>query len=430
MQLRSFPVFLALVLVPILGRADTPAWIDKNIEQMLELYRHFHAHPELSYQEKETAARLAKELRAAGLEVTENVGGYGIVGVLKNGEGKTILVRSDLDGLPVTEATDLAYASKVKVERPDGGETGVMHACGHDMHIANLIATARYFAEHKDSWKGTLVFIGQPAEEVGGGSRKMLADGLFTRFPKPDYAIALHCDATLATGKVGCRDGWAMANVDSVDITVKGRGGHGSAPQSTIDPIVQAAQLVLALQTIVSREIKPIEPAVVTVGSIHGGTKHNIIGDDCHLQITVRTYSDDVRQQIRKAIERKAKGIAMSMGAPEPEIKYSEGTPSLFNDEKLAQRLTTLFRREFGDENVSTPEPSMGGEDFSNYGRAGVPIVMFRLGTVNERRLNRYKELGVPPPSLHSSQYYPDAEESLRTGIQAMTAAVQELLKE
>ncbi len=430
MQLRSFLVLLALLFVPILGRADTPAWIDKNIDQMLELYRHFHAHPELSYQEKETAARLAKELRAAGLEVTENVGGYGIVGVLKNGEGKTILVRSDLDGLPVTEATDLAYASKVKVERPDGGETGVMHACGHDMHIANLIATARYFAEHKDHWKGTLVFIGQPAEEVGGGSRKMLADGLFTRFPKPDHAIALHCDATLATGKVGCRDGWAMANVDSVDITVKGRGGHGSAPQSTIDPIVQAAQLVLALQTIVSREIKPIEPAVVTVGSIHGGTKHNIIGDDCHLQITVRTYSDDVRQQIRKAIERKAKGIAMSMGAPEPEIKYSEGTPSLFNDEKLAQRLTTLFRREFGEENVSTPEPSMGGEDFSNYGRAGVPIVMFRLGTVNERRLNRYKELGVPPPSLHSSQYYPDAEESLRTGIQAMTAAVQELLKE
>jgi len=419
----------AMLLPAAAVGAETGPWIDKNIEPILELYRHLHANPELSYQEKETAARLAKELRAAGLEVTENVGGYGVVGVLKNGPGKTVMVRTDLDALPVTEATGLAYASKVKVELPSGGETGVMHACGHDVHMANLVAVARYFAEHKDDWKGTLIFLGQPAEEVGGGARKMLEDGLFTRFPKPDYVLALHCDAALATGKVGCRGGWAMANVDSVDITVKGKGGHGAYPHATVDPIVQAAQLVLALQTIVSREIKPVEPAVVTVGSIHGGNKHNVISDECRLQLTVRSYTDEVRSQIRKAIERKAKGIALSMGAPEPEIQYSEGTPALFNDERLADRMTSLFEKRFGKENVTAPEPSMGGEDFSRYGRAGVPILMFRLGTVNERRLNRYKELGVEPPSLHSPQFYPDAEEALRTGIAAMTAAVSDLLK-
>jgi len=423
------PILAAAAILPTSVRGEAGPWIDKNIESILELYQHFHSHPELSYHEKETAARLAKELKAAGVEVTENVGGYGVVGVLKNGDGKTVLIRSDLDGLPVTEATELAYASKVRVESASGGQTGVMHACGHDVHIANLIAVARYFAEHKDHWKGTLIFLGQPAEEVGGGARKMLDDGLFTRFPKPDYAIALHCDALLETGKVGCRGGWALANVDSVDIAVKGKGGHGAYPHTTVDPIVQAAQLVLALQTIVSREIKPVEPAVLTVGAIHGGTKHNIIGDDCHLQITVRSYTDEVRDQIRKAIERKAKGIAISMGAPEPEVKFSEGTPALFNDEKLAERMTALFGRQFGKENVTSPEPSMGGEDFSRYGRAGVPILMFRLGTVNERRLARYKELGVEPPSLHSPLYYPDAEETLRTGIAAMTAAVSDLLK-
>ena len=425
------PILLtACLLMPPRARAEAGPWIDKNIDSILELYRHFHSNPELSYQEKATAARLAKELRAAGAEVTEDVGGYGVVGVLKNGDGKTVLIRTDLDALPVTEATELAYASRVKVELPSGAETGVMHACGHDVHIANLIAVARYFAAHKSDWKGTLVFLGQPAEEVGGGARKMLDDGLFTRFPKPDYALALHCDALLATGKVGCRGGWTLANVDSVDIKVKGKGGHGAYPHTTVDPIVQAAQLVLALQTIVSREIKPIEPAVLTVGSIHGGTKHNIISDHCHLQITVRSYTDEVRDQIRAAIERKAKGIAISMGAPEPEISFSEGTPALFNDEKLAERMTTLFGRQFGQENVTAPEPSMGGEDFSHYGRAGVPILMFRLGTVNERRLARYKELGVEPPSLHSPLYYPDAEESLRTGIAAMTAAVSDLLKD
>jgi amidohydrolase len=407
---------------------DAEQWADANLDKIVELYRHFHAHPELSFQEKETAARLAKELRDAGVEVTENVGETGVVGVLKNGEGKTVLIRTDLDALPVTEQTGLVYASKVQVETASGVETGVMHACGHDIHIANLIACARYFSARKDDWSGTIIFLGQPAEEIGSGAKKMLEDGLFTRFPKPDYAIALHCDAQLATGKVGCRGGYSLANVDSVDITVKGKGGHGAYPHATVDPIVQAAQLVLALQTIASREIKPIEPVVVTVGSIHAGTKHNIISDSCHLQITVRTYSDEVREQVHKAIERKAKGIALAAGAPEPEIKFSEGTPSLFNDEKLAERMTSLFTRKFGKENVTAPEPSMGGEDFSQYGRAGVPILMFRLGTVEEQRLARFKQLGQEPPSLHSPFYHPDAEPTLRMGMVAMISAVQDLL--
>jgi hippurate hydrolase len=284
LTLVALPLVLSLTVMisPGWSQEKPRAWAEKHLDEIVQLYRHFHSHPELSFMEKETAARLAKELRAAGVEVTENVGGTGVVGLLKNGSGKTIMLRTDLDALPVTEQTGLAYASNVKVTDPSTGvEVGVMHACGHDIHIANLIATARYLAEHKDQWKGTVMFIGQPAEERGAGAKAMLEDGLFEKFPKPDLAIALHDDATLAAHKVGVRGGWSMANVDSVDITIIGRGGHGAAPHTTVDPIVTAAQLVLALQTVVSREMKPTDPAVVTVGSIHAGTKHNIISDRC-----------------------------------------------------------------------------------------------------------------------------------------------------
>ncbi len=410
-------------------RSEEPAaWAKGHLDEMVELYRHFHAHPELSFMEKETAARLAKELRAVGAEVTEGVGGTGVVGILKNGSGKTVLLRTDLDALPVTEQTGLVYASQAKVEL-DGVPTGVMHACGHDIHITNLIAAARWLSTHKDEWKGTLIFLGQPAEERGSGAKKMLDDGLFTRFPKPDYCLALHCDAELATGKVGVRGGYALANVDSVDVTLIGKGGHGAYPHATIDPIVMAAQLVLSLQTIVSREIKPIEPCVITVGSIHGGTKHNIIGNDCRLQITVRSYTDAVRQQLHDAIVRRAKAVAVGAGAPEPKVVFSEGTPAMFNDEKLAVRLRGVFARQIGAANVDDPEPSMGGEDFSQYGRAGVPILMFRLGTIEPARLERMRRLGQTPPSLHSPLYYPDAEATLLTGVSATVAATQELLK-
>ena len=410
------------------GAADAKSWAKEHIDELVTLYQHFHSHPELSFEEKETAARLAKELRAAGAEVTEGIGGYGVVGILKNGDGPTVMLRSDLDALPVTEMTGLAYASQVKV-KGEAGETGVMHACGHDIHITNLIAVARYFAAHKDTWKGTLMFLGQPAEERGSGAKKMLDDGLLTKFPKPNFAVALHCDATLATGRVGVRGGYALANVDSVDITMVGRGGHGAYPHTTVDPIVMAAQVVLSLQTIVSREVKPIEPCVITVGSIHGGTKHNIIGDTCHLQITVRSYTDEVRKQIHDAIVRRTKAVAAGAGAPEPKIEFSEGTPAMFNDEKLAERLRGVFVRELGKDNVDDPEPSMGGEDFSQYGRAGVPILMYRLGTIEPKRLERMKQLGQEPPSLHSPLYYPDAEETLLTGVPTMVAATMELLK-
>ncbi|WP_254507122.1 M20 metallopeptidase family protein [Anatilimnocola floriformis] len=404
-------------------------WAEKNLDELRSIYQHFHRNPELSFHEKATAATVAKHLKDAGCEVTENIGGYGVVGLLKNGAGKTIMVRTDLDALPVKEATGLAYASQVTVKNDTGNDVGVMHACGHDIHMTNLIATARYFAAHKDQWKGTLMLLGQPAEERGSGARKMLDDKLFERFTKPDYAVALHCDSGLATGRIGIRGGYILANVDSVDITVRGRGGHGAMPHTTIDPIVQAAELIVALQTIVSREIKPTEPAVITVGSIHGGTKHNIIGDTCHLQLTVRSYSDKVRAQLKSAIERKAKGVAVAAGAPEPVIAFSDGTPATFNDEKLAVRLNQNFRELLGENNVEPGEPSMGGEDFSEYGRAGVPILMYRLGVVNAKRLTRYKELGQEPPSLHSPLFYPDADESIVTAVSTMTSAVTELLK-
>ena len=421
-----FAAGLLFAVNPALAE-EPQAWAKAHLDELVELYRHFHSHPELSFHEKETAARLAKELAAVGAQVTEGVGGTGVVGVLKNGAGRTVLLRTDLDALPVTELTGLAYASQVKV-KSDAGETGVMHACGHDIHITNLIAAARWFAAHKDQWKGTLVFLGQPAEERGSGAKKMLDDGLFTRFPKPDYCLALHCDSELATGKVGIRGGYALANVDSVDITMLGKGGHGAYPHTTIDPIVMAAQLVINLQTIVSREIKPIEPCVITVGSIHGGTKHNIIGAECHLQVTVRSYTDEVRQQLHDGIVRRAKAVAAGAGAPEPKIVFSEGTPAMFNDEKLAGRVREVFVKELGQQNIDDPEPSMGGEDFSQYGRAGVPILMFRVGTVEPARLERLKKLEAVP-SLHSPLFYPDAEPTLITAAHSMISATLELMK-
>jgi hippurate hydrolase len=295
--------------------------------------------------------------------------------------------------------------------------------------MTNLIGVARYLATNKELWRGTVVFVGQPAEERGAGAKAMLEDGLFKRFPRPNFALALHVAADLPTGSVGYRPGPAMANVDSVDITVRGRGGHGASPHTTVDPIVQAAELVLSLQTIISRELNPTQPAVITVGSIHGGTKHNIIPQECHLQITVRSHSDEVRDQLLTAIMRKAKAVAAGVGAPEPVVRFSEGTPSLFNDEELTERIVPVFRRTLGADKVVLSELAMVGEDFGQYGRAGVPIMMFRLGAVDPQRLDHYEELGQQPPSLHSPLFYPDVRETLCTGVTAMSSAVLELLK-
>lgn len=413
-------------LAPIAGVDE---WLGAQMDQLAETYQWFHFNPELSFEEANTSAKWASIIKDAGFEVTETVGGYGVVALLKNGDGPTVMLRCDTDALPVTEQTPLPFASKVRVDVPGGGTTGVMHACGHDIHMTNLIGSAQYLSQHRDRWSGTLMLIAQPAEERGSGARAMLEDGLFQRFPKPDCAIALHVAGDYPTGKVRLLAGYAMANVDSVDITVKGRGGHGSAPHTTIDPIVQAAELVMALQTIVSREVKPIDPAVITVGSIHGGFKHNVIGDTCHLQITVRSYGEVVRKQLLDAIKRKALAVAQSYNAPEPDVVFSEGTPSLKNDAELAARIRPVFESLLGNENVGSAEPSMGGEDFSQYGLAGVPILMYALGTVDQARLDRYESLGVPPPSLHSALYYPDFEPSIRTGVKTMVAATLELFK-
>jgi amidohydrolase len=411
------------------GPKGLDEWIEAKLPEFLEVYTHLHLNPEVSFEEAKTAAYLAKAWRAAGFEVTEKFGGHGIVGLLRNGKGPTLMLRTDLDALPVSEQTGLPYASKQTVVAAGGSTTGVMHACGHDIHMTSLLGTAKFLAEHKDLWHGTLVIIGQPAEERGSGAEAMLAAGLFTKFPRPDFALALHCESFTPTGKVALSPGYSLANVDTVDIEVKGRGGHGAAPDTTIDPIVQAAELVMSLQTIVSREMKPIEPAVVTVGSIHGGSKHNIIGDSCKLQLTVRSYKPDVREKVLGSIKRKALAIAKAYDAPEPIVTVSESVPALENDAKLTERVRQSFLSAIGTENVLPMEPVMGGEDFSQFGLAGVPIVMYRLGVVSPERLERFKQLGQDPPSLHSPFFYPDPKESLATGIKTMVSATVDLMQ-
>jgi hippurate hydrolase len=417
---------IALIVLATSLHAATPGdWARQNIGELTELYRHLHANPELSLMEEKTAARIAAELRAAGLEVTEKVGGHGVVGVLKNGAGPRLLIRTDLDALPVTEQTPVAYTSKVRVKTAEGVDTGVMHACGHDVHMTCFVGVARWMSGNKDRWGGTILFVGQPAEERVMGARAMLKDGLYERFGKPDFALALHVDSSLETGKVGHRAGYAMANSDSVDVTVFGRGGHGAHPELTIDPIVQAAHLVLELQTIVSREVSALEPAVITVGSIHAGTKHNIISDRAELQLTVRSYTEATRKLLFEAISRRAKGVAIAAGAPEPKIEIREGVPAVYNTDDLAARVVKVFQRVLGEANVVEARQTMGAEDFGLFKQGGVPIFMYRLGSVSAQRLAATQ----PPVALHSPFYYPDAEPAIVTGVSTMCEAAMDLLK-
>jgi hippurate hydrolase len=405
--------------------------IDAKYDSLVSLYKHIHTHPELSKQEVATAGKLAQEMSALGFEVTQNVGGHGLVCIYHNGDGPTVMVRTDLDALPVIEKTGRDYASKAVARNAEGQQVGVMHACGHDMHMTCWVGTANVLLALKDKWKGTLMFIGQPAEEVGAGAKAMLDDGLFKRFPKPDYALALHCDSRQQAGTVTFNDGLAMANVDSVDIVVKGKGGHGAAPHTTIDPVVLAARIVLDLQTIVSREQDPVDPAVVTVGSIHGGTKHNIIPNEVKLQITVRTTKDETRAKVLEAIKRIAKAAADGARAPEPEVtvNQSEFTPALHNDQKLTRRMAGLFEAVLGKEHVKPRPTMMGGEDFSRYGREGVPVCMFFLGTIDDPRWSDSKKPGAPLlPSMHSDSFWPAIEPSIRTGVLAMSMAVMDLI--
>jgi amidohydrolase len=425
-------ILLCVVTVPALATdksPSSPAAVDAILPQVEAIYIDLHRHPELSFHEQRTAATLAEGLRKLGFDVITGVGKLGVVGVLKNGAGPTVMLRTELDALPIKEETGLPYASQVITHDDSGAEVPVMHACGHDVHMSAWMGTATLLSNSRDQWHGTLVLIGQPAEETVGGASFMLKDGLFTRFPKPDYVIAFHDDSDLPAGTVGYTPGYSHANVDSVDITIYGKGGHGAMPQTTVDPIVIAARTVLALQTIVSREIDPRDPAVITVGSIHGGTKHNIIPDSVHLQLTVRSYKPETRKHLLAAIQRIAKAEAEAGNAPKPPlVEFSEPTDSVYNDPKLTERVAAALRRRLGNDKVVEMPPKMVAEDFSEYGKAGVPTMMFFVGAVNPAKYQEAKASGEPLPSLHSSHFAPDLKPTLETAIEAETAVMLDLL--
>jgi hippurate hydrolase len=426
-------------------QANLDALVESEMPSLLSTYRSLHASPELSHREQKTSAFVAGELRALGYNVTEHVGkyaghpewsGYGVVGILKNGTGPTVYVRTELDALPVEEMTGLPYASKVRTKDDAGREVGVMHACGHDIHMTSFLGTAKMLAEMKEQWHGTLVILAQPAEEAISGARAMLDDGLYTRFPKPDFVIALHDTPALEAGKVGITPGYAMASSTSVEVTLRGIGGHGSAPQVAKDPILEAAEFIMAIQTIVSREDSPFDPAVVTVGSIHGGTRPNIIPDEVRLQLTIRTYKEEVRQHILEALARMAKGIAAAHGIPpslSPTVtaEESDHSPALYNDPQLTARLAQVFRTALGTDNVVELPPVMASEDFCRFALEGrqIPICQYSLGAVDPAKLAESRRTGVPLPGLHSSLWAPVPEPTLRTGVKSMTSAVLDLMK-
>jgi len=412
--------------------------IDREIPSLVTTYKQLHAAPELSMQEKNTSALIASRLGELGYEVSYPVGKYlepgatcyGIVAIMKNGAGPTVLVRTDMDALPVAEQTGLPYASSVRAKSMAGDDVPVMHACGHDIHMTTLLGTAKMLAQLKSQWHGTVMLIGQPAEEVVKGADGMIRDHLYERFPKPDFAIALHDNANMPAGQIGYTPGYFMASADSVNVTIRGMGGHGASPQSTKDPVVMAAQFINALQTIVSREDSPLDPVVVTVGSIHGGTKRNIIPDEVQLQMTVRTYKPEVRKRVLASIERIARGIAMTAGVPEDrapvfELLAGESVESTYNDPALTERIAAAITKGMGAANVIRIDPLMVSEDFGRFGLdRKIPISMINLGAVDPVTIASGQRL----PSLHSSGFKPLPEPTLRGGIKAMTLAVVELL--
>lgn len=436
--MRHLPLaaFAALAVISTPASADPVAdSIAADLSGLMETYRDLHAHPELSFQEVRSAAIMAQAARKAGFTVTEKVGKTGVVAVLKNGPGPVVLIRADMDGLPVIEQTGLAYASKERGVSTAGVESGIMHACGHDTHMTAWIETARLMAARKAEWSGTLVMIGQPAEEVGLGAVEMLKDGLYTRFPKPDYTLAFHDTPELPAGTVGAAKGWALANVDSVDLVVKGLGGHGAYPHTTKDPIVLASAIVMKLQTLVSREISPLDSAVVTVGSFHAGAKHNIISDRAKLELTVRSYSDETRAKLLDGIKRIARGEAIASGLPDelmPEVTVIEPyTRATWNSPEFTEEAVTALRSSMGAERVVVTPAVMGGEDFGEFRRADeahIKSVIFWIGGAAPDKLAAARAGGPSLPSLHSPYWAPEADKVIAAGAQALTLTALRLM--
>src|SRR5947199_3667226 len=442
----SLAIFLTSILAPLLafGQPTPQSIANAELPSLLTIYKDIHSHPELSTKEQRSSAIVAKELRAAGCEVTENFGHYnnpdwkryGVVGVMKNGDGRTEMVRTDMDALPVQEQTGASYASKVTMTNVEGKEMPVMHACGHDIHMSALIGTARVLGKLKDKWHGTCVFIGPPAKEMVGGARAMLHAGLYDRFGKPAYAVALHDNAEIEAGKIGIAAGYYNGTVDSVDVTVKGMGGHGAYPHKTKDPITLSAEIINAWQTIASRENNPLDPIVITVGSIHGGTKHNIIPDEVKMQLTVRTYKPNVRERVLADIDRIAKGCAAAAGIPPdlaPTVSVSKDlvAPATYNNPELTKRLVAVCKKSLCDENVEFVDPTMGGEDFSEYSLPdhSIPAVDFHIGAVDPAKIAEFNQAEKELPTLHSSKFAHVPEQTIRIGIIGMTAAVLDLMK-
>jgi amidohydrolase len=432
-----------LVLLACVGKGvSQPVWttpttaeVDAIYPDIEALYIDLHQHPELAYQETQTAAKLAARVQALGYEVATGVGRTGIVAVMRNGPGPTVMLRTELDALPVEEKTGLPFASRVVAKNASGQSIPVMHACGHDIHMSAWAGTARLMAEHKDRWHGTLMMVGQPAEEGGGGASAMLKDGLFTRFPRPDFALSLHDDDTMPAGTVGYHPGPFRAMSDGVTIVVHGRGGHAAMPMNTVDPIVLASRIVLALQTIVSRENNPTDPVVITVGSIHGGSQGNVIPDEVRLQLSVRTYTLEVRQKTLAAIRRIARGEAISAGAPrDPEViaRGDDATnPVVYNDPALTERLAKALKAGLGDSAVVEMPAKMTSEDFAEYWNTGrVPSALLHIGAVNRAKFAEIQKTGVPGPAPHSPEWAPDREPTLKGAIRAEVTELIELFKE
>jgi len=413
----------------------SPADVDALYPDIEALYIDLHQHPELAFQEVETAAKLAARVKALGYEVSTGIGQTGIVALMKNGPGPTVMLRTELDALPVEEKTGLPFASHVVAKNASGQPVPLMHACGHDIHMSAWAGTARLMAEHKDRWRGTLVLVGQPAEEAGRGASAMLKDGLFSRFPRPDFALSLHDDDTMPAGTIGYHPGPFRAMADSVTIIVHGRGGHAAMPMNTVDPVVLASRIVLALQTIVSRENNPNDPVVITVGSIHGGTSGNIIPDEVRLQLSVRTYTLEVRRKTLAAIRRIAHGEAIAAGAPrEPEvIPPEDGVPApiVYNDPALTARLAKALKAVLGDKVVVEMPPKMTTEDFAQYWNTGkVPSALLHIGAVNATKFAEIQQTGIPGPAPHSPEWAPDREPTLKAAMRAEVIELLELLKE